>query len=83
MAIRLNRLLRQPYNSRCGSSFSTSAGLFAGHSKWSTIKHDKAKNDKAKSKERQLVSKEIRNATQCMHTLPPLTVFWFSMANHL
>ncbi|CAL5868596.1 uncharacterized protein PFLUO_LOCUS2823 [Penicillium psychrofluorescens] len=64
MAIRLNRLLRQPYHSCPGSSFSTSAGLLSGHSKWATIRHDKAKNDKAKSKERQLVSKEIRNATQ-------------------
>lgn len=83
MAIRLNGLLRQPYNRCGGSSFSTSAGLWAGHSKWATIKHDKAKNDKAKSKERQLVSKEIRNATQCMHALPPLRVFPFIMANHL
>lgn len=83
MAIRLNRLLRQPYHSCPGSSFSTSAGLLSGHSKWATIRHDKAKNDKAKSKERQLVSKEIRNATQCMHTPLPRTVFLFIMANHL
>ncbi|OQE21672.1 hypothetical protein PENSTE_c011G05817 [Penicillium steckii] len=44
--------------------FGSSSILFSGHNKWSTIKHDKARNDKAKSKERQMVSKEISNATQ-------------------
>lgn len=43
----------------------TTSFLSSGHNKWSTIKHDKAKNDKAKSKERQMVSKEISSATQC------------------
>ncbi|OJJ43821.1 hypothetical protein ASPZODRAFT_875109 [Penicilliopsis zonata CBS 506.65] len=42
----------------------SSSVLLSGHSKWSTIKHDKAKNDKAKSKERQLLSKEIASVTQ-------------------
>ncbi|KAJ5166420.1 Transcriptional regulator TACO1-like domain 2 [Penicillium canariense] len=71
MALQLHRsLLHQP---RVGSifhtcrTFSTPASLLSGHSKWATIKHDKAKNDKAKSKERQMVSKEIASATQCMH----------------
>ncbi|KAJ9267086.1 hypothetical protein DTO212C5_6151 [Paecilomyces variotii] len=45
-------------------AFSTSTPLFSGHSRWSTIKHDKAKNDKAKSKERAIISKEIINASQ-------------------
>lgn len=31
-------------------SFSSSARIFSGHSKWSTIKHDKAKNDALRSK---------------------------------
>ncbi|KAJ5248894.1 hypothetical protein N7468_000345 [Penicillium chermesinum] len=44
--------------------FSSSPISSSGHSKWSTIKHDKARNDRAKSKERQMVSKEISNATQ-------------------
>ncbi|OOF91178.1 hypothetical protein ASPCADRAFT_211461 [Aspergillus carbonarius ITEM 5010] len=45
-------------------SFTTSAPWLAGHNKWSQIKHDKARNDKAKSKERQLIGKEISSATQ-------------------
>ncbi|KAL4803311.1 transcriptional regulator TACO1-like protein [Aspergillus unguis] len=38
--------------------------LSAGHNRWSQIKHGKAKNDKAKSKERQIVAKEISSAIQ-------------------
>lgn len=38
--------------------------LFSGHNRWSTIRHDKAKNDKAKSKERQVVVKDLSSATQ-------------------
>lgn len=45
-------------------SFSSGAPLFAGHNRWSQIKHDKAKNDKAKSRERQTIAKEISSATQ-------------------
>ncbi|KAL4927471.1 post-initiation translation factor DPC29 [Aspergillus undulatus] len=45
-------------------SFTTCPTLSSGHNKWSTIKHDKAKNDKAKSKERALVSKEISAAVR-------------------
>lgn len=69
MTLQLSRLLRLPRDAAiCNAcrSFGTSAGLFSGHSKWATIKHDKAKNDKAKSKERQMMSKDISNATQCM-----------------
>ncbi|KAH8695100.1 DUF28 domain protein [Talaromyces proteolyticus] len=44
--------------------FSTSAVVASGHSRWSTIKHDKAKNDKAKSKERGLLTQEIITASQ-------------------
>ncbi|PWY72341.1 DUF28 domain protein [Aspergillus heteromorphus CBS 117.55] len=44
--------------------FSSSAPWLAGHNRWSQIKHDKAKNDKAKSNERQAIGKEISNATQ-------------------
>ncbi|GLA19936.1 hypothetical protein AnigIFM62618_008061 [Aspergillus niger] len=45
-------------------TLTTSAPWLAGHNRWSQIKHDKAKNDKAKSKERQLIGKEISSATQ-------------------
>ncbi|KAJ5674696.1 uncharacterized protein N7477_004630 [Penicillium maclennaniae] len=67
MALQLNRLLRQPRGaSACIScrTFITTAITFSGHNKWSTIKHDKAKKDKGKSKERAMVSKEISSATQ-------------------
>ena len=55
-------------------SFTTSAPWLAGHNKWSQIKHDKARNDKAKSKERQLIGKEISSATQsmCLNFTPSL-----------
>ncbi|KAL4976495.1 transcriptional regulator TACO1-like protein [Aspergillus desertorum] len=45
-------------------SFSSSPSLYAGHNRWSQIKHGKAKNDKAKSRERQMVAKEISSAVQ-------------------
>lgn len=67
-ALRLGRLTRLGRGGfvcdKC-RGFNTTSFLSSGHSKWSTIKHDKAKNDKAKSKERQMVSKEISSATQC------------------
>lgn len=43
--------------------FTSGAILLSGHNRWSTIRHDKAKNDKAKSKERQIVVKDLSNAT--------------------
>jgi transcriptional/translational regulatory protein YebC/TACO1 len=46
-------------------AFSTTAADRSGHSRWSTIKHDKAKNDKAKSKERGVLTQELINASQC------------------
>ncbi|KAL2871341.1 post-initiation translation factor DPC29 [Aspergillus lucknowensis] len=45
-------------------SFSSSPSWFAGHNRWSQIKHGKAKNDKAKSLERQVVAKEISSSVQ-------------------
>jgi len=45
-------------------SFSHLALLLSGHNRWSTIRHDKAKNDRAKSKERQILTQEIINASQ-------------------
>ncbi|KAJ5980114.1 Transcriptional regulator TACO1-like domain 2 [Penicillium waksmanii] len=67
MALQISRLLRFPRGAAvCNAcrGFGTSSALFSGHNKWSTIKHDKARNDKAKSKERQMVGKEISSATQ-------------------
>ncbi|KAJ5242115.1 uncharacterized protein N7469_000442, partial [Penicillium citrinum] len=69
MALQFSRLFRSPRGSAICNlcqcrGFGTSSTLFSGHNKWSTIKHDKARNDKAKSKERQMVSKEISSATQ-------------------
>lgn len=44
---------------------STSASLQSGHSRWSTIKHDKAKNDSLKNKQRSVFAHEIANASKC------------------
>lgn len=43
---------------------STSASLQSGHNKWSTIKHDKGKNDAAKNKQRSIFSHEISTASK-------------------
>ncbi|PYI22600.1 YebC-like protein [Aspergillus japonicus CBS 114.51] len=43
-------------------SFTSTSPWSAGHNRWSKIKHDKAKEDKLKSKERQLMNKEISTA---------------------
>ncbi|KAJ5714827.1 Transcriptional regulator TACO1-like domain 2 [Penicillium malachiteum] len=67
MAYQYSRLLQKHYSAPVYNScrsFSSAPALLSGHSKWATIRHDKAKNDKAKSKERQMVSKEISSATQ-------------------
>ncbi|KAJ8112537.1 hypothetical protein OPT61_g5120 [Boeremia exigua] len=46
---------------RCLSS---TPSYFSGHSKWATIKHDKAKNDAGKSKQRSLMTRDITNAVK-------------------
>ncbi|KAI5296535.1 hypothetical protein KEM52_000718 [Ascosphaera acerosa] len=51
-----------PSPARCW--FGSTVPAQSGHSKWSTIKHDKAKNDKAKSRERSLISKDIIAASK-------------------
>ncbi|CEL01690.1 Putative DUF28 domain protein (AFU_orthologue; AFUA_6G04090) [Aspergillus calidoustus] len=45
-------------------SFTSCPSWSAGHNRWSQIKHGKAKNDKAKSKERQIVAKAISSSIQ-------------------
>ncbi|KAI9375872.1 transcriptional regulator TACO1-like protein [Aspergillus egyptiacus] len=45
-------------------SFTSCPSWSAGHNKWSTIKHTKAKNDKAKSNQRSLMVKDITSAVQ-------------------
>lgn len=42
----------------------TSATSHSGHSRWSTIKHDKAKKDASKTRQRTLLSKEIEHAVK-------------------
>lgn len=44
--------------------FSTSTATPSGHSRWSTIKHDKGKNDALKNKQRTLLSHAIANASR-------------------
>ncbi|KAH7090010.1 transcriptional regulator-domain-containing protein [Paraphoma chrysanthemicola] len=46
---------------RCMSSTPT---LASGHSKWASIKHDKAKNDAGKSKQRSLLTRDITIAVK-------------------
>ncbi|KAL4898605.1 transcriptional regulator TACO1-like protein [Aspergillus ambiguus] len=55
---------RNSFGSDFSRSFTTASPRCAGHNRWSQIKHHKAKNDKAKSKERQIIGKEISTATQ-------------------
>ncbi|KAI4643445.1 uncharacterized protein J4E78_009914 [Alternaria triticimaculans] len=43
---------------------STTPNLQSGHSKWSSIKHDKAKNDAGKSKQRSIMTRDITNAVK-------------------
>ncbi|KAF1834610.1 YebC-like protein [Decorospora gaudefroyi] len=54
---------------RCLSSTSP---LQSGHSKWATIKHDKARNDAGKSKQRSLITRDITNAVKLAGPNPDL-----------
>jgi hypothetical protein len=51
-------------------SFSSTAFKTSGHSRWSTIKHDKAKNYKAKSKQRVVYSDEITLSSRRTYPTP-------------
>ncbi|RYN63412.1 hypothetical protein AA0118_g4830 [Alternaria tenuissima] len=51
---------------------STTPNLQSGHSKWATIKHDKAKNDAGKSKQRSLMTRDITNAVKLAGPNPDL-----------
>ncbi|KAF2204362.1 DUF28-domain-containing protein [Delitschia confertaspora ATCC 74209] len=44
--------------------FSSSPPAWSGHSKWATIKHDKAKADNVKNKQRTIIAKDITNAVK-------------------
>ncbi|KAF2837011.1 YebC-like protein [Patellaria atrata CBS 101060] len=56
---------------RCQSRrLSTSDFLGSGHSRWSTIKHDKGKNDARKNKERSVFSNEIATAAKLFGANP-------------
>ncbi|KAL1640497.1 hypothetical protein SLS58_006847 [Diplodia intermedia] len=57
----VSRALRSPSYvcGACRRGLTTSTRLQSGHSKWATIKHDKAKNDAAKNKQRSVFSHEI------------------------
>lgn len=45
--------------------FSTTANVYSGHSRWSKIKHDKAKVDLGKNKQRSILAQELENASNC------------------
>ncbi|THC98167.1 hypothetical protein EYZ11_002323 [Aspergillus tanneri] len=61
-------ILQRPRSVQCWfcRNLSSSSVQLAGHNRWSTIRHDKAKNDKAKGRERQIIGKEISSATQLL-----------------
>ncbi|KAI9837168.1 MAG: hypothetical protein M1838_004891 [Thelocarpon superellum] len=44
---------------------SSTVPLASGHSRWSTIKHDKGKNDAAKNRQRSALSQELMLASRC------------------
>ncbi|KAF2710701.1 YebC-like protein [Pleomassaria siparia CBS 279.74] len=56
------KVCRQQYYQARG--FSSSPQTWSGHSKWASIKHDKARADSAKSKQRSLTTKDITNAVK-------------------
>ncbi len=59
------------YTSRLGRIpirlFSTTSINLSGHSKWSTIKHDKAKNDAEKNRVANKFANAIAVAAKCMY----------------
>jgi hypothetical protein len=66
---------------RSGRALSTTSPLLSGHSKWATIKHDKAKNDSAKNKQRSVLSTIITNASKCRTAL--IRKYYFARANSI
>jgi hypothetical protein len=50
----------------CRRCLSTTSWVASGHSRWSTIKHDKGKNDIQKNKLRSVLAKELMQASKCM-----------------
>lgn len=66
-AFRSSLLVPPPaFGVRC---LSRSAPAWSGHSKWATIKHDKGKNDQAKSKERSMLTRDISAAVKGEHCI--------------
>ncbi|KAK4631137.1 putative transcriptional regulatory protein [Fulvia fulva] len=62
-------LIHRPYQrylcSQCRTrSFATTPTSLSGHSRWSKIKHDKAKTDSSKNKARSIFSHEIATASR-------------------
>lgn len=52
------------YQCQCRKSFSTTPTLFSGHNRWSKIKHDKAKADASRNRQRSLFANEIALASR-------------------
>jgi hypothetical protein len=48
-----------------GRTFSTTAAIASGHSKWATIKHDKARADAKKNKQRSILAQQIELMSKC------------------
>ncbi|KAK5155602.1 hypothetical protein LTS14_005863 [Recurvomyces mirabilis] len=53
-------------------SFSTTPSIYSGHNRWSKIKHDKAKVDSVKNKQRSIFSAELATASKLFGPDPSL-----------
>jgi YebC/PmpR family DNA-binding regulatory protein len=65
----LSRLIQQQYYIpvwRCHAcrTFSNISTVYSGHNRWSKIKHDKAKADASRNRQRSLFAKEIETASR-------------------
>lgn len=58
------RQLPRCLSRRAQRCFHGSANLQSGHSRWSTIKHDKGKNDALKNKQRSVFAQEIATCSK-------------------
>jgi len=62
--LRFWRVLDSASCACCARHFATTSRTQSGHSRWSTIKHDKGKADQVKNKQRTIFSKDISNASK-------------------
>ena len=56
-------------------AFSTTTPNRSGHSKWATIKHDKARADAKKNKQRSVLAQQIELMVRCTYTPSPKGIY--------